>query len=489
MSVDAAIIGGGPAGASIGRLLAAWGHSVRVLAAASDRSRGLAESLPPSTRKLLAEIGVLDAVDAAGFLPFTGNTSWWASSELAESPRVERFETPGYQIFRPDFDALLLDCARRAGANVRRAAVRRVDLESAASAFVEYDDQGAAAPGVNEAGRRTTMRCRFVIDASGRAGVLARRYRQAGDDRVFAYVGVWRSERGWPVSDPTHTIVETFDDGWAWSVPTTASTRHVGVMVGEPGRAYDWHIAQTRAIRRLVGDAILERTFACDASTYSSMKYAGSRFLLAGDAGSFIDPLSSFGVKKALASAWLAAVAVHTSLTHPDRQAVALEFFGEREREMQQTHAARSREFARQAYARHRSAFWERRCAGAPDAERESESAALPPPSHVETVFERFKASPSIDLRLADGLPLEPRPVVRGREIVVEDAFAGGLRFVGNVDLLKLAEMAPRHRQVPDLFDAYCRDCSPVPLPSVVSGLSLLVAKGILYERAGSKAL
>ncbi|HEV3139538.1 MAG TPA: hypothetical protein VGY57_03430, partial [Vicinamibacterales bacterium] len=93
------------------------------------------------------------------------------------------------------------------------------------------------------------------------------------------------------------------------------------------------------------------------------------------------------------------------------------------------------------------------------------------------------RASASIDLRLADRLPLERRPVVRGREIVLEEALEGGLRFVGNVDLLKLAEMATHHRQVPDLFEAYCRDCSPVPLPSVVSGLSLLVAKGILHER------
>ena len=39
---------------------------------------------------------------------------------------------------------------------------------------------------------------------------------------------------------------------------------------------------------------------------------ASDLHLLAGDAGSFIDPLSSAGVKKALASAWLAAVAVST---------------------------------------------------------------------------------------------------------------------------------------------------------------------------------
>src|SRR5207248_1977261 len=132
MSMDAVIaviIGGGPAGAAIGRLLASWGHRVRILAAPPDRSRGLAESLPPSTRKLLAEIGVLDAVDAAGFLRGTGNTAYWASVD----PRVETFDTPGYQIFRPDFDALLLDCARAAGADVRSAVVRRVDLDEDSS--------------------------------------------------------------------------------------------------------------------------------------------------------------------------------------------------------------------------------------------------------------------------------------------------------------------------------------------------------------------
>ena len=189
-------------------------------------------------------------------------------------------------------------------------------------------------------------------------------------------------------------------------------------------------------------------------------------------------------MKKALASAWLGAIAVHTSLTHPDRQDVALGFFSDREREMQEAHAARSREFAREAYARHPTPFWARRYTGVGSGfPSEPEGKPLPTPLQMETIFERFKASPSIDLQLADHLPLEPRPIVCGHEIVLEDALEGGLRFVGNVDLLKLAMMATQHRQVPDLFEAYCRDCAPVPLPSVVSGLSLLVAKGILHER------
>jgi 2-polyprenyl-6-methoxyphenol hydroxylase-like FAD-dependent oxidoreductase len=105
---DVIVIGGGPAGAAAGRLLAAWGHSVLVLTKAIDEARGLAESLPPSTRKLLAAVGVLEAVEAAGFYRATGNTVWWGSAE----GRVETFQragvpmdattaASGYQVFRP----------------------------------------------------------------------------------------------------------------------------------------------------------------------------------------------------------------------------------------------------------------------------------------------------------------------------------------------------------------------------------------------------
>src|SRR5262245_29982161 len=165
-AVETVIIGAGPAGAAAARLLASWGRSVLLLAAPADRSRGLAESLPPSTRKLLAEIGVLDAVDAADYVRATGNTSWWASDE----PRVERFDSPGYQIFRPDFDDLLLGCARSSGADVRPAIVRHVELADD-EAWVSYD----------EGGERRTATARFVIDASGRAGVIARRFRTIDD--------------------------------------------------------------------------------------------------------------------------------------------------------------------------------------------------------------------------------------------------------------------------------------------------------------------
>jgi len=83
---------------------------------------------------------------------------------------------------------------------------------------------------------------------------------------------------------------------------------------------------------------------------------------------------------------------------------------------------------------------------------------------------------------LADDVRVEPRPVIRGHEIVLENAFTVG-RFAHDVDLVQLAGIACRHSRVPDVYEEYCRTLAPAPLPNVISGLSLLVAKGILHAR------
>ena len=459
--VDVVVIGGGPAGAAAGRLLAAWGHSVVILDNPTLPARGLAESIPPSTRKLLAEVGVLDEVEQANFLKGRGNTVWWASRE----PRIETFGAAGagYQVFRPDFDRVLLDCARSGGARVQTPARVRSAAFGPEHATVDYEQDG----------QLSAIDARLVLDCSGRAGVVARRFRRVQPGhRTYALVGVWDCEH-WDFPDDTHTAVETFEDGWAWSVPISPRTRHVGVMVGHH-QAYRAALAKTTALARRLAGATLQHEWACDASLYFSESYATPTCLLVGDAGSFIDPLSSFGVKKALASAWLAAVAGHTSLVDPGRRTVAFDFFSNWERGIYTTHLRRSRDFARAAWAEHPSAFWASRAEVTIDASAGDED---------EIAAERFDSSSSLNLQYAADVRFEDQPVVRGREIVLEKAFAGGMRFAAHVDLVKLAEIACAHRRVPELFDAYCQSCAPVPLPNVVGGLSLLVAKGILHDR------
>ena len=81
---------------------------------------------------------------------------------------------------------------------------------------------------------------------------------------------------------------------------------------------------------------------------------------------------------------------------------------------------------------------------------------------------------------------LVKRPLVRGREIVLDDAVPVGgaaLRYASGVDLVALGHIAGRHRQVPAVYDEYCRALGPVPLPHFLAGLSLLVAEGALEQR------
>jgi flavin-dependent dehydrogenase len=485
------IVGGGPAGAAAGRLLASWGHSVTLLDKSADPSRGLAESIPPSAHKLFEQIGIATAIERAGFLRTRGNTVWWASRQRRVETFGEGGSTFGYQVFRPHFDRVLLSGAEEAGVDVRRnACARHVALAAPTT------ERSAAEVVVDHDGAMSTLQARFVLDCSGRAGVVGRRSRIAEPGhRTCALVGVWRRADGdgWGLPDDSHTVVETFADGWMWSIPTSLSTRQVGAMVTQPfdeheaertlAAAYRGVLGKTIETARLVEGATLDRVWACDASLYSSTAYAGETHLLVGDAGSFIDPLSSFGVKKALASAWLGAIVVHTRLEHADREMLASSFFSDWERRVYATHLKRSRDFARAAWAEHPSAFWTSRAEVEIDTPVEADDIDVAHDPDVQHAFETFKAASRIDLTLADGVRFASRPVVRGREIVLEEALADGMRFVGNVDLVMLARMAGQHHDVPDLFDAYCQRCAPVPLPSVVGGLSLLVAKGILHDR------
>ncbi|MBI4219335.1 MAG: tryptophan 7-halogenase, partial [Chloroflexi bacterium] len=453
-----------------------------------SRNPALAESLPPSCRKLFAFLEILDDIDAAGYIRSDGNTVWWGEAEA----RVERFQgAPGYQVLRSDFDALLLDRARQAGAQIlRNAMAREVALEAGAGARISYEDDCAAA---------AMIRSRFVLDCSGRTGILARKgFRQAGAGcRTIALAAMWQSENGWKVEDPRHTLVETYHDGWCWSVPVSSEVRYFTFMLDaqdtelERGTKlegiYNAEIRKTRQFRRLLQDARpIHPVWGCDASLYSSRRHSGPQFLLVGDAASFIDPLSSYGVKKALASAWTAAIVVNTCLSSPSMQEHALSLYEERERQVYNSYLRQSLRYFRLASIRHPSAFWTKRAELRCDEEAwEPDEEELRDNPEVRAALTALQSSAEIRLTPSEGVRIATRPGIRDREVVLEPALIlpglpAGIRFLGGVDLPKLVEMAGFYRQVPDLFEAYIRERPGVRLENFLGALSVLLAKGAM---------
>jgi flavin-dependent dehydrogenase len=483
---DVAVIGGGPAGSAAARLLASWGHSVAVLARPS-RQPALAESLPPSCMKLFDEIGVRAAIDRAGFVRSTGNTVQWADNDL----RIEMFDPPalGYQVPRDRFDELLLDGAQAAGAAVERDASVR-DAERERDLWRVRFDRPAG---------QDTVRARWVLDCSGRAGIIARHGWRLAESaaRTIAVVGVWDRADAWLLEDHTHTLVESYANGWAWSVPVSARRRFATVMLDPgvtdvPGRAeldvaYQAELARTTALRALIGGADrVGALWACDATPYSAARVSDEGLLLVGDAASFVDPLSSFGVKKALASAWLAAVVVHTALTDSSAGNAAVELFTARERSMHDHLRRGSAALSREAAGAHETPFWSARAeADLVVPGDEWDANALRADQRVQLAFEELKRRGSIQLRASDSLEVVRRAIVRGHRVVLDEhlsapASPAGVRYCRNVDLVTLARLAPRFDQVPDLYEAYNRAAPPAPLPDFLGALSALIGLGMM---------
>jgi flavin-dependent dehydrogenase len=441
-------------------LLALWGHRVQLRTWPGGDNRQLAESIPPSCGKLFDIVGVRDAMDSAGFVRTTGNTVWWGH----DSARVEFFSNGarGWQVTRPDLSAVLTSTARAAG--------------------VEYIAGRATIDGnANDAS--------FVLDCTGRHGLVARaRGLRLADPalRTVALVGRWQHQT-WPLPDVTHTVIESYADGWAWSVPIGTGERYVAVMVdprtsnlskGEGAeKTYREEIRKTRRFAPMLADAsFVGGPWGWDASMYSASRYVDGNVLLVGDAGSFIDPLSSAGIKKALASAWLAAVAVHTALVRPAMRDTALGFFSAREAEIYQAFRSLTQQHLANAATGDAHPFWSDRASMTESANDVDDERA------TVAAFERLRAAPAVVLRRNEALTIEPRPAVSGSEIVLElrivtaDA-PQGVRFVRDVDVIALLEVAPAHERVPDAFAAYCRQHGPVALPDFLAALATAVAR------------
>jgi flavin-dependent dehydrogenase len=463
------IVGGGPAGAAAARLLALWGHDVRFITRRKmARAALLAESLPPSCKKLLDVLGVTDEVDRAAGMRSSGNTVWWGSSDI----RVEYFPSGqlGWQITADALSEALVQSAANAGVTLDVRSVRVADLD-------------ALPPNV------------VVLDCSGRSGVIAR----ARQWRVYepalksiAIVGVWQHER-WPLPETSHTLIESYGDGWMWSVPVGGGRRSIAAMVdprvsnletADAIAVYQSEIAKTAHFRALTRDAeLLAKPCGFDASMYYSSRYADGRTLVVGDAASFIDPLSSAGVKKALASGWLAAVATHTALLRPEMRATAFEFFAAREEEMYRSFREMTRKFLAQGASGHIEPFWSDRAA-VPDGGRPS---FVVDEAAIGTAYERIRHADHLDLEAADGVHVAPCPAVTGCEIVLEPRVrapgAVAVRYQDDVDLVALVELVPHARNVGLMFEEYVRRSGPVPLPDFLRVLASLVAAGWLVWR------
>lgn len=328
---DVAVVGGGPAGAAAASVLARSDRRVLVLERERFPRFHIGESQVPWIHEVLARIGADKAVAAAGFVE-----KWGASFTTADGDAdqyadfSQAFEVPNpraFQVARAAFDQILLEHAANCGAVVLQ--------ERTATAAV-FDDDGVALTYVDADKGETRVTVGAIIDASGRAGFLARRFGERHRDPVLQNIAVHRQYHGVPRRDGRRggdiQMVTRPDQGWFWFIPIDATTMSVGVVVSQsvyrsaaqptPEETLSHFLAETPAAAQLVAHATPVSPARFDADySYLHSRHAGDRCVLVGDAGAFLDPIFSTGVLLALQSGIEAAEVVAAGLRDGDLRA------------------------------------------------------------------------------------------------------------------------------------------------------------------------
>jgi len=319
LEYDAIVIGGGPSGSTVASRLSQKGRRVLVLEREVFPRFHIGESLLPCSTPLFDELGVTSELErrflrknAAEFV--TGDGMLRRRYPFNEG--VVGLEDHAFEVDRAEFDAVLLDNARRLGAEV---------LEGTEVKAFSFDAGGVRVEAKRD-GRELTFTAKVLLDASGQRALVASRLglRQMDPElknaAVFSHFEGAERESGDREGDIAIVLVP---EGWWWVIPLKGDRTSVGLVL--PARALRGQklneaflarqIAETPYLaERLRSARRVEPVRTASDYSYSCSALTGDRWLSVGDAGSFIDPVFSTGVYLGMKSGFAAADAVELAL-------------------------------------------------------------------------------------------------------------------------------------------------------------------------------
>jgi flavin-dependent dehydrogenase len=324
MKCDVAIIGGGPAGATVGTLLKKYDPAIDV--AIFERElfprEHVGESLLPTVADVLFEMGVWDKVEAADFPIKLGAVYRWGKESHKDlyyfhflTEPFTQTERPGkfyrqrritaFQVDRSRYDAILLDHAAELGCRV----YQRAKVTGVAKTGDRIEHLQVA---FTEEARSEAIEAKYYVDASGGESILRRRFEVGIESptllRNIAIWDYWENAE-WAEKigvGGTYVYVLSLGYGWIWFIPLGPKRTSIGLVTSAEHfrssgqtteRMYLEAIAREPLVRSLTQNASREgRLEATKDWSFVADRLTGENWFLAGDACGFADPILAAGL-------------------------------------------------------------------------------------------------------------------------------------------------------------------------------------------------
>lgn len=322
---DVAVIGGGPAGSTVGSMIRRYNPDARILILEREKfpRDHVGESQLPAIGPILHEIGAWDKVEAADFPIKVGATYRWGKSrdlwdfeflplsEFRDEPRPAKYQGQrlftAFQVDRARYDDILLRHAESLGCEVREETrVARIGHDNGRITGLELDTG-------------ETITAKHYIDASGQAALLRRALDiPAHAPKKLRGIAIWDHwhNADWAVKigvGGTRVQILSINTGWIWFIPLGPTRTSIGYICPvdhykhsglTPEQLYNHALAQEPRIQTLIRNGHAEGNIRTtkDWSNVAD-RLAGENWFLVGESAGFADPILAAGLTLAHRSA------------------------------------------------------------------------------------------------------------------------------------------------------------------------------------------